>query len=1010
MALQVFCNPSWRTLEAMAIQTWRRSDGKALVIVPSSMLRNWWLSRLAEEFGGIHGNSVVTLERFAERLAQGASQSLFRLARPLELRLAARDAFLACDIPETWRVNGVIETFLETVEELELHGLSPEDVAKVFPEDDNIKHLTELWQHWRNFLRERKLWTVGDVLHEGINAAKGMSDELPQEIIVYGFTALTELRWKFLQALQSKGVQTLKFFLPFFSGNEPAFRHTRELLDLLRGQGAQICESCDENLSDELKSIIRSAFLWQPEIETFKPTERIVCIAAAGEEQEVETAVRFLTQWRRENKLRCYSDALLLVRSLDKYLPALEAVSVKFGIPFSLLSENGEIVYGLQRLFNSVAEARRRGLNGEMLWQILPSPYLQIEGKPLLPAKSEDLKEVLKRIRENIVETDIEQWVQRLAGDEQFAPKLREFLRAIAELPMEAPAKDHARAWRKLLNDFIAPENDDEREAIGRVNEVLNSLMFWSTNLTLDEVIGLILDSCRSSRKVLSDSVKVASVVDGRGIWAPVVVLLGLNDDEFPKTLSKFELLSDEHRKKLSCSLGLITPLKFRHKFALAERTLFMEAIGSATERLVLAYCRTDPEGKPKASSVFLSAAENALKASGWQWHCEERDLGDVMPRNLKEAIDQRDAEKLAVFTAFTKDDPLTKEKALAARVLRNPVFHSQLLNEWQRWSKPQKGAWDGNVSALSCQIVDKLQTSGLRVTALEDYGNCPYKFFARHILNLQRPQDVTFTVDHRTIGTLWHEIMAKFLQEWQKSGDLPDEQVLRDIAQRLVNEKLANYPEMTRELVKGQICSAIPQVRMAENKEKQKGWIPIAAEKELNICASNFGNIPKVLHQVRISLKIDRIDEKANGQLRVADYKTGSAPVPSEIRNGIALQLPLYAHAVQISGEFEGKQVVEALFLKLLQFTQREKGYSTACHLAHQPKGRQQPLEEMKEIAFSWVKQFLTGIANADFTVRPFSLDKSCKNCDFKAMCRHSKLRLTERKHQGDSEEIWSD
>ncbi|MCX7969800.1 MAG: hypothetical protein N3B10_15105, partial [Armatimonadetes bacterium] len=90
MALKVFCAPNWKTLETAAIQTWYQSNGRAMIIVPSSMMRSWWLSRLAEKFGGVHGNAIVTLERFAERLAQGASQSLFRLARPLELRLAAR--------------------------------------------------------------------------------------------------------------------------------------------------------------------------------------------------------------------------------------------------------------------------------------------------------------------------------------------------------------------------------------------------------------------------------------------------------------------------------------------------------------------------------------------------------------------------------------------------------------------------------------------------------------------------------------------------------------------------------------------------------------------------------------------------------------------------------------------------------------------------------------------------------------------------------------------------------
>ncbi|MCS7253419.1 MAG: hypothetical protein RMK18_03300 [Armatimonadota bacterium] len=122
---------------------------------------------MAEKFGGIHGDSVITLERFAERLAQKCAKSLSRLARPLELRLAAWDAFHAYKLPEQWCLSGIVDAFLNAVEELELHGLEPEGVANALPDDHNIKHLTKLWQHWRMVLHERNLWTVGDVLQEG---------------------------------------------------------------------------------------------------------------------------------------------------------------------------------------------------------------------------------------------------------------------------------------------------------------------------------------------------------------------------------------------------------------------------------------------------------------------------------------------------------------------------------------------------------------------------------------------------------------------------------------------------------------------------------------------------------------------------------------------------------------------------------------------------------------------------------------------------------------------------
>jgi ATP-dependent helicase/DNAse subunit B len=157
--------------------------------------------------------------------------------------------------------------------------------------------------------------------------------------------------------------------------------------------------------------------------------------------------------------------------------------------------------------------------------------------------------------------------------------------------------------------------------------------------------------------------------------------------------------------------------------------------------------------------------------------------------------------------------------------------------------------------------------------------------------------------------------------------------------------------------------------------------------------CAAS-GDVPYALKHITINLKIDRIDENAKGQLRVADYKTGSAPAFKEIENGVALQLPFYALAL-------GDKVVAAMFLHLLKFT--SKGYSVGCQLVTDVRNKrnQRQLSEMQQKAVAWVRQFLKGIADADFTVLPFSTDDSCRRCEFKALCRQSKLRLNERRHQ---------
>ncbi|MFA0776669.1 MAG: hypothetical protein PVTTEEND_000383, partial [Candidatus Fervidibacter sp.] len=86
--MRLLYSPHWRTLEEAAVAAWRESRD-ALILVPSVVMRGRWLARLTEEAGGVHGDTVATMERFAERLAQQTAPSLYRLARPMELRLAA---------------------------------------------------------------------------------------------------------------------------------------------------------------------------------------------------------------------------------------------------------------------------------------------------------------------------------------------------------------------------------------------------------------------------------------------------------------------------------------------------------------------------------------------------------------------------------------------------------------------------------------------------------------------------------------------------------------------------------------------------------------------------------------------------------------------------------------------------------------------------------------------------------------------------------------------------------
>jgi ATP-dependent helicase/DNAse subunit B len=55
--------------------------------------------------------------------------------------------------------------------------------------------------------------------------------------------------------------------------------------------------------------------------------------------------------------------------------------------------------------------------------------------------------------------------------------------------------------------------------------------------------------------------------------------------------------------------------------------------------------------------------------------------------------------------------------------------------------------------------------------------------------------------------------------------------------------------------------------------------------------------------------------------------------------------------------------------------------------------------------MAIKWVCEFLQGIKEGDFCVRPIDPRKSCRRCDFKALCRYHSLRIALRGQQGGEE-----
>ena len=191
-------------------------------------------------------------------------------------------------------------------------------------------------------------------------------------------------------------------------------------------------------------------------------------------------------------------------------------------------------------------------------------------------------------------------------------------------------------------------------------------------------------------------------------------------------------------------------------------------------------------------------------------------------------------------------------------------------------------------------------------VSSLERYLDCPFKYFAAHVLRLpeERAEESGLTPQER--GQFLHEVFEVFFTEWQATGrgTLTMENMADALAlfERIAEQQLATLPESDRALERTHLLGSAAAPGLAERAfafEVEHGGEVIERLLEHELEGAFVFKTAAGPRTVRLRAKTDRIDLMADGTLRVVDYKLGKAPKPAR-----ALQLPIYGVCAQQSLE----------------------------------------------------------------------------------------------------------
>ena len=363
----------------------------------------------------------------------------------------------------------------------------------------------------------------------------------------------------------------------------------------------------------------------------------------------------------------------------------------------------------------------------------------------------------------------------------------------------------------------------------------------------------------------------------------------------------------------------------------------------------------------PPASVFFNQAVRASLKLPTWReaLQTEQRDVAGLLARAQ---------ETLVTWQAFQQGE----------RNLLSPLF--ELL------ATCHEQAYDTNLHDTQLSALLALQASTASTTAhgrpaprlearaipkeisASGYGslmNCPYQYFACHVLRLNELEEVQIDMEKRDFGSLVHRILHAFHHRHPLLGGQDParlEASLREVSLPIFAPLLRiNY--LSRAWL-AQWEKLIPAYVAWQLAREAQGWHWLGGEQSERVTFALANG-----EQITLKGRLDRLDTGGHGHA-VIDYKM-------KAKNALAKQLKLPGEDVQLpvyallAGEF----ATEAAYLSL----------DRDCVQTVQPEGDIQALA--RQVAMRLKTLFEALYAGAGLPAQ--GTEPVCAQCEMEGLCR---------------------
>jgi ATP-dependent helicase/DNAse subunit B len=265
-------------------------------------------------------------------------------------------------------------------------------------------------------------------------------------------------------------------------------------------------------------------------------------------------------------------------------------------------------------------------------------------------------------------------------------------------------------------------------------------------------------------------------------------------------------------------------------------------------------------------------------------------------------------------------------------------------------------------------------------VTGIDRYLECPFKYFARTVLELPEEALDEPGLSPKERGRFVHEVFRAFFTEWQAGGGgavgIGQLDAARTLFATVVEERLQTLPSAEAPLERMRLLGTVAAPGLGEIVLAAEAIRPTPVVERLlefpfdgEFTLTSGGEE----RQVRLRGKADRVDLLADGRFRVIDYKIGRAPDNS-------IQLPVYSLCLRQHFARQGRcaDIGEAFYVAF-----GERAHPVESVLDEGPRAAA-ALDQAQERVLSAID----GIERGEFPPRP-ATPRLCGFCAFATVCR---------------------